>query len=157
MNRNNGEGPRKKSGRKFIIIGVMAFFLAFAAGAFAMMKGDFSGTEINLSGIFKSKEEIASLTFDGIQVNLADQNMVRYLSTSIVIEYMDNEKLAHEIEANGYRLKDAIIEVLRGKSVSELDTGEEITKVKEEILQAVNQKLTLGKAKSVYFEEFLIQ
>lgn len=151
------EVPSKKKGRKIIIIGVIIFFLAVAAGAFMMLTGNISGIEENFSEMFKKEEKIASLSFKGIQVNLADQNIIRYLSTSIVIEYVDNKKLAEEMAEKNYRLKDAIIEVLREKSVNDLDTGEEIIVVKEEILQAVNQYLTLGKAKSVYFEELLIQ
>lgn len=118
--------------------------------------GDSGDTKGKFSEIFKKKEKTASLSFK-IQVNLADQNMTRYLSTTIVIEYVDNAKLTEEMAEKNYRLKDAIIEVLRAKSVSDLDTGEKVNLVKKELLQAVNQYLTLGKADSVYFEELLMQ
>jgi len=148
--------PNKK-GRKLIIIGVILFFLAIAAGALFMLKGNLGGIGEKVSKMSEKEEEIASLSFKTIQVNLADQNMTRYLSTSIVIEYVEDEKLTEEMAEKNYRLKDAIIEVLRSKTVSDLDTGDEITEVKKEIMQAVNQCLTLGKAESVYFEELLIQ
>lgn len=156
---SGGKGASRKKGRKLIIIlivGMVIFFLSMGAGAFMLLRSNSGDTGEKLSAMFKKEEKIASLSFK-IQVNLADHNMARYLTTSIVIEYVDNDKLAEEMAEKNYRLKDAIIEVLRAKSVNDLDTGEKVAVVKKELLQAVNQYLILGKADSIYFEEFLMQ
>lgn len=145
-------GSKKKKSRIIIVVGIVVFFLAVAAGAFVMLKGNIFGMPEK-----SPEEKVACLTFDSIQVNLADSDTIHYLSTSVVIEYDKNKRLGAEMTEKSYRLKDSIIEVLRGKKVSDLDMGEDIDQLKKQMLDEVNRNLTSGKAKSIYFEEFIIQ
>ncbi|ATW25658.1 flagellar basal body-associated FliL family protein [Candidatus Formimonas warabiya] len=154
-NENNAEEPqKKKSKKKLVIIALIVFLLAVGVGAFGVLKFNVLGLAGKIPHQAK-EEKTTSLSFDEVQVNLADRD--HYLSTTVVIEYPENKKIIKEITDKNYKLKDAIIEVLRSKSVDDLDTEEGTAKLKEQLLNRINGELTTGKAKSVYFEEFLIQ
>ncbi len=162
--RNDLPKPKKKKGKKLTIIMVVIFVVAAAGGFFTfrgglLEKGSLFGLSekpVTTEKVEKN-EKVATINFDNIQVNLADQNVVRYLSASVVLEYPDKKKIAKEVTTKGYRLKDGIIKVLRSKKVTDLDTEKKVSLLKKQILAEINSDLTSGKISSVYFEQFIIQ
>lgn len=89
-------------------------------------------------------------------VNLVTQNGRRYLKTSITLE-LSNPKLEVEIDQKSTVIKDIIIDILSSKSIEEIVTTKGKERIKDEILQRVNQILADGFVKNVFFTEFVVQ
>jgi len=144
--------PKKKAGRK-LLVAVILSLLILAVAVSAVLNREKLLAVWNGFGI---NSGVKTVCFKGVEVNLADRVGDRYLRASIVVELTD-KKTWKEIQAKSYRVQDGIIKVLRSKSVSDLDTGGEITSLKKELLNAINRELAQGKADSVFFEELIIQ
>lgn len=99
---------------------------------------------------------IQTLTIESFPINLADQGHRRYLRTQITMEYVD-KRLASELELKGHRIKDTIINVLRSKTVNDLNTTEKSEALRQELMDEINELLNEGKIIGLYFEEFIIQ
>lgn len=89
-------------------------------------------------------------------VNLVTQNGRRYLKTSVTLE-LSNPKLEVEIDQKSTVVKDIIIDILSSKSIEEIVTTKGKERIKDEILQRVNQILADGVIKNVFFTEFVVQ
>jgi len=89
-------------------------------------------------------------------VNLADNDIERYLKVSVVLELKD-QKVQAEAQKRLPEIKDAITTLLLTKRSSEIKTPEGIEFLKEEIAKRVNAILPLGGVKNVYFTEFIVQ
>ncbi|CBG40359.1 flagellar basal body-associated protein FliL [Helicobacter mustelae] len=89
-------------------------------------------------------------------VNLVTQSGRRYLKTSITFE-LSNPKLQQEVEQKTSILQDIIIDVLSSKSIEEIVTTKGKERIKDEILQRVNQILVDGYMKNIFFTEFVVQ
>ncbi|MGI6711706.1 MAG: flagellar basal body-associated FliL family protein [Bacillota bacterium] len=150
---DSGEDMQKKSGkRKIIIICLMVFVLTVAVNVMVFS----NKTVLKAWSKHLKADEVDILSFEEVLVNLSDINYSHYLKTSIVLEYQ-GKKLGKELNDKTYRVKDTIIKVLRKKSTEDLDTAEEINKLKKELLTQINTQLKEGKVDSVYFEDFIIQ
>lgn len=97
-------------------------------------------------------KDVKVLQIKSFVVNLADQG--HYLRTTITLEYTDSA-LAKELSQREYRVRDAIISVLRTKQVSDLQPSS-TDKIREELITAINNVLQ-GKITGLYFDEFIIQ
>ncbi|PAF54236.1 flagellar basal body-associated protein FliL [Helicobacter sp. 13S00482-2] len=89
-------------------------------------------------------------------VNLVTQSGRRYLKTSITLE-LSNEKLQKEVEAKSTIIQDSIIEILSSKSIEEIATTKGKDRLKDEIVNRINNFLIDGYIKNVFFTEFVIQ
>lgn len=89
-------------------------------------------------------------------VNLASEGGKRYLKVAIQLE-LGKAESAQEVTNRMPQIKDAVITVLSSKSSEELLTIEGKFKLKEQILTRINNLLTSGVVKNVFFVEFVIQ
>ncbi|MBI5178362.1 MAG: flagellar basal body-associated FliL family protein [Nitrospinae bacterium] len=89
-------------------------------------------------------------------VNLASEEGKRYLKVAIQLE-LGKAESAQEVTNRMPQIKDAVITVLSSKSSEELLTIEGKFKLKEQILTRINNLLTSGVVKNVFFVEFVIQ
>ncbi|PAF45093.1 flagellar basal body-associated protein FliL [Helicobacter sp. 11S02596-1] len=89
-------------------------------------------------------------------VNLVTQSGRRYLKTSITLE-LSNQKLQNEIEAKSTIIQDTIIEILSSKSIEEIATTKGKDRLKDEIVNRINNFLIDGYVKNVFFTDFVIQ
>lgn len=87
---------------------------------------------------------------DQFIVNLLTQSGRRYFKTTISLE-MTNPDLQNEIVAKLPAVRDTIIDVLSSKSLEEVSTTRGIEKIKEEIVQRLNEFLVDGKIRNVFF------
>lgn len=151
-----------KKGGKAIIIVIIAAVLIIAGMAVMMMK--------NKGGDSKSaKEEVKGVEFPAGEfiVNLADSDQLRYVKADIVLEITEEAKQAlasagGEGESKGEAkapapIRDAIIEVLGRQRFNDLLSSEGKTKLKEDMIEAINERLGKGKTLKVYFNEFAVQ
>ena len=90
------------------------------------------------------------------QVNLADSGSKRFLRTTIDLAY-DDKKLAKEIEARESEVRSVIISVLRGKHTADLGEPGGMKGLEQDLLKALNDTLSKGEVKAIYYREFIFQ
>ncbi|WP_104697677.1 MULTISPECIES: flagellar basal body-associated protein FliL [unclassified Helicobacter] len=162
--------PKKSKALLFVIIGAVVFLIVVVAlVAFLLLSGSEKNQENTQPeatqqkpGILSSKD--ANLLNLGplypiakpFVVNLVTQNGRRYLKTSITLE-LSNPKLQAEIDQKTTVVQDIIIDILSSKSIEEIVTTKGKERIKDEILQRVNQILADGFIKNVFFTEFVVQ
>ena len=93
---------------------------------------------------------------DTFIVNLVSNNANRYLKCKIDLE-LDSPELQQEIDKKLPAIRDLIIRILSSKTVEEIQTSRGKEKLKEEIKRKINEILTTGEVRNVYFTEFVIQ
>ena len=93
---------------------------------------------------------------DQFIVNLVSNNADRYLKCKISFE-LDSPDLQQELDKKLPAIRDIVINILSSKTVEEIQTAKGKEKLKEEIKRKVNQILTTGEIRHVYFTEFVIQ
>lgn len=157
---DNTEKQQKQPGfLRLVLAGLLVFLLGggIVIGYITLVGipgGDKDQKESN-----EKKEEQPTATMDlgTIIVNLADPGGTRYLKVDVVLEYPENEKLAAEMEEKKHEITDLVITTLRSKTVGEIQPLDKVTPLKNEIINAVNKRLTSGKILRLFFTEFIIQ
>ncbi len=91
-----------------------------------------------------------------IIVNPAATAGTRFLNVSFAFDY-GREKLKDELEAEDFRLRDAIINLLVTKRIDEIDGADDKELLREQVLTVVNDLLKTGRIRKVYFTNFVIQ
>lgn len=170
------EGGKKKSIVLFIIIGVVVMLLLIGGIlAVVFMSGDDQpptpipqsvGKEDTGVGATPSGANRASRSslltvgpmypLDQFIVNLMSQGGRRYLKTTITLE-MSDEAMTAEIEKKHAIIRDLIIGVISSKTVEEISTIKGKDKLKDELVSTINEVLTDGYIKNMFFTDFVIQ
>lgn len=157
--------PEKRVKRKKLILigGILIILLFGFTGAIFFIPDAISLKLLNkkdkrVSGVEKEEsKKIGYLYgFDPIIVNLADTEIPRYLKIRIELEGY-SPKPEEEIDKRIPQIKDAIITVLSSKTFKEIYDREGKKRLKEELLQRVEQLLGEHRIKKIYFTEFVIQ
>jgi len=111
----------------------------------------------------EKKKKVSDLTeigpiypLDQFIVNLVSNNSSRYLKCKIDLE-LDAPELQQEVDKKLPAVRDLIIRILSSKTVEEIQTAKGKEKLKEEIKRKINEILTTGEIRHVYFTEFVIQ
>jgi flagellar FliL protein len=89
-------------------------------------------------------------------VNISDRERDRFLKLKTEIELSSSE-VAAELDQRLPQIRDLIISLLGAKSFDEVRTIEGKNFLREEMLLRINSLLVTGKAKSIYFTEFVVQ
>jgi flagellar basal body-associated protein FliL len=131
------------------LVGLSVCAGAVLAGKAALAFGGRAAREERAAAAFYNS------TLDSVVVNLADPGGRRYLRTTVALEYADPE-VAKEIERAGSRVQDAVIRVLRAKTVADL-APDRIDALRRELVSAVNGVLGWDGVTGVYFQEFIVQ
>jgi len=154
---------KKGSALKFIIIGVAVLVLAgggfVAWQLFFTQKPEDSASEtVSLEDQDAKLEEALSQTFtmETFVVNLNDPGGKRYLKTNIELEYVTAE-MGEELKHRLPQLRDLILLLLSSKSLDDIQTVDGKIALRRELIQRINQVLTTGKIRNLYFTEFVIQ
>lgn len=93
---------------------------------------------------------------DQFIVNLLSQGGRRYLKVSISLE-MTTPNLENELNAKRAPVRDIIIEILTSKSIDDISTTRGKDKLKEEIIQRLNEILVDGKIRNIFLTDMAIQ
>lgn len=91
-----------------------------------------------------------------ILINLSSQNTRAYLKAAITLE-LSNTKLIDEITQKIPILKSEILNTIYGRTVEEILTEKGKTRVKNELIERLNQLLVDGAIKNIFFTEFIVQ
>ena len=93
---------------------------------------------------------------DPFIVNLAGSGGSRFLKVNVSLK-MSAPEVHLELRKNILKLTDSILLLLSSKSFEDVYSIQEKAKLEDEIMARVNQFLTAGQVKGVYFTEFIIQ
>jgi flagellar FliL protein len=165
------ESPKeeKKGGKlKLIIIGVVLLAVLGGGGYFAYTKfigPKFFGSEETAEGAEgeeageeKAPEpgETELFSLPTFVVNLADPLGRRYLKIAIDVEVVNSDAV-EQLTTSESKVRDAIILLLSSKTFAELATMEDKIRLKQEIVERLNQVLGGSKVLRVYFTEMVVQ
>lgn len=154
------EGGKKGSKTKLLVIIILlVLLLGGGAGAFFLVKGKSGAAVENEEETEETFEEGGDLPgaifpMEAFIVNLRDKGS--YLKTTIQLELIDPEVPATMTTDTG-KIRDSVINVLSSKTAEELLQPDGRTKLKTEIVAAVNETLGGDIVANVYITEFIIQ
>jgi flagellar FliL protein len=165
------EAPKKSNGKLWLVILVAVVLMLGSGGFFAWKFLLAAPNKANLlkkkigtqsSSVARKETEEKKPTLGPIQpletfiVNLNSADGQRYLKATMSVELSD-EAAIKEAATRTAQLRDAIIILLSSKTLEEINKLEGKEMLKREIVARVNGFLTEGKAKRVYFTEFVVQ
>ena len=93
---------------------------------------------------------------DTFVVNIGDGDRDRYLKLKAELE-LSKPAVAEEIDQRMPQIRDLVISLLGNKSFDDIRTMEGKDLLREEFLQRINALLVTGKARKVFFTEFVVQ
>jgi flagellar basal body-associated protein FliL len=96
------------------------------------------------------------VTLDPFVVNLRDEGSSRYLKTSFEVE-LDKAETLPELEAQKRAVRDTVLRYLSNLTVADTLGEEAKDKITAGIMARINKELGEGKAKKLYFTDFVIQ
>jgi flagellar protein FliL len=165
------EAP-KKNKSKFLLIVIIAGVLILGSGGYFAWKFLLAapdkatvvkkriGNQMNSSARQEADETKSTLgpvqPLETFIVNLSSADGQRYLKATVSVELSD-EAAVKEAAARAAQLRDAIIVLLSSKTVDEVTKLEGKEMLKREIVARINGFLVEGKARRVYFTEFVVQ
>ncbi|TDJ02678.1 MAG: hypothetical protein E2O73_01530 [Deltaproteobacteria bacterium] len=98
----------------------------------------------------------AIFSLDAFIVNIGDGDRDRYLKLKADLE-LSKDTVAEEIEQRLPQIRDLIISLLGSKSFDDVRSIEGKDLLREEMLRRINALLVTGKARSIFFTEFVVQ
>ena len=163
------EGKARKGGVvKWVVMGVVAAAALGIGGWFAwssFMGGGAEHGEARAEGSEhegkgKSARGAAAVgemfEFQPFIVNLADEPGTRYLKLALQAE-VPSPEVKEELSRRVPQVRDSIIILLTSKRYEAISTPLGKSQLRSEILARINQILTSGQVKGVYFTEFVVQ
>lgn len=155
----------QKKGKGKVVIAVIAVLVLLIAGLVAVF---FYATSEPKAQEAQSEQVAASesnakylrigpiFQLDQFIVNLLSQGGRRYLKVSISLE-MTTPNLENELNAKRAPVRDIIIDILTSKSIDDISTTRGKDKLKEEIIQRLNEILVDGKIRNIFLTDMAIQ
>ena len=116
-------------------------------------------TEKKKSGSKKSTDHLAigpMYPMAQFIVNLLSESGNRFLKVAIDLELSD-VKLQPEMDHKKSLIRDIIIRTFSSKTFEEISTLKGKDKLKEEVLDKINENLSDGQVKNIYFTDFVVQ
>ena len=141
----------------------MVVFMALVGGGFYVMWSKIAALtppeEIVEEEIEVEEEMVAvgeMLPLDTFVVNLADASGKRYLRATMQLELAPDQAM-ETFEQRLPQIRDVILTVLPTKTFEDIRTVDGKTALREEILQRLNDLLSVDGVINIYFTEFVIQ
>lgn len=154
------EAPPQKS-KKMLFIGLAVGFLVLAGINGVLVWKVVSNDSADAKTV-EQEEVVVEEEEDGFMykldpfiVNLFDDRGVRYLKVRLDIELWDLTE--EDMEKKTPKIRDSLIVLLSSKKYEEIGSLEGKARLREEILFRLNRILGEGKAKEVYFTDFVVQ
>ncbi len=154
-------GQEKKKGLNPVILILIAVIVLMVAGGgfFFLVMSKQSKAEAKQEEKVQKEEKKPGIFYqfeDPFIVNLAEVNAERYLKVNPVFE-VDNEDVVEEINQKLPEIKDILITIFSSKTLDDVMPLAGKDRIKQEIMDKVNEVLTKGKIIGVYFSDFVIQ
>lgn len=152
-NENVNTAPSKG---KIKIIALALLFIVVATGAGAGFWFYKAGKIPFLKPTVK-KEKYKTVEIGDLTVSLSGSGGAHYLRVVPVIECQEKKPLLAEIAEKKYEIKDAMITVLRAKDIQQVRSVDYEEQMKQELLDAINDRLDSGEVERLYFTEYMVQ
>lgn len=166
------EKQTKKSNSLVIIIIAVVLILLLAIGGVigylilggndqpAMVQDNQAQTQGGKNASLKRSTDYMNMgpvyPMDQFIVNLLSDSGSRFLKTRIDLE-LSTESLMPEIEKKKPLIRDIIIRTLSSKTFEEVSTMKGKDRLKDEIVDRINEVLADGHLKNIYFTDFVVQ
>lgn len=93
---------------------------------------------------------------DQFIVNLLSESGSRYLKTKVDLE-LSADTLTPEIDKKKPLIRDIVVSTLSSKTYEEVSTQKGKNRLKDEIVDRLNEVLADGHIKNIYFTDFVVQ
>lgn len=159
VGKNNQKVSILNNNKAVIFIGIFSFLVTtifFGTFIIITLKQTNPPTKV----IVKQAEEMGPVVSLGndILVNIrSEEGMEHFLKTNIVLELDSNEKTGGEVSKRIPQIRDLVINVLASKTKEKIIEKEGKDQVRSEIISNINQLMTTGKIRNIYFQDFIIQ
>ncbi len=153
----NSTDVKKGSKIKFFLIPIV--LLVQAGIAYFIVFNVLNSKPVKAEKKIKKKEEKSVGQFFEIKdlvINPAGTRGRRFFVVEIGFE-THNAQLIDEAESKRIWIRDSIIDLLTKKDIDQLLDISKRKQIKQEILNAVNKKLTKGKFEKIYFTKYILQ
>lgn len=170
----NEETKKKKGGSLVIVIVILLFVLLLSImGVIAWLISSSSGDESEVKEAPKEakadKPKVSTPTqrgsdfanigpmypLDPFTLNLLSDSGSRYVKCTIELE-QNSELLKPELDKKVPIIRDIIIRTLTAKTFEEVSTQKGKERLKDELVGKINEILTDGFIKNVYFTDFVV-
>jgi len=152
-----GGGSKKKL---IIIIAAIVLLAIIGGGAAFFLLGDKKekvDPEAEAAAMAATAKMVGPMvTIDTFIVNILDDEENRYLKAAITLE-VDAQTTADEVNSRLPQLQDAILLLIGNKTFSELRDMQGKMQLRAELLNRINEILSKGKVKRIYFTDFVVQ
>lgn len=160
VTQNNSKGSIINNNKAVIFIGIFSFLVTtIFFGTFIIItlkQTNAPATKV----VLKQAQEMGPVVSLGndILVNIrSEEGMEHFLKTNIVLELDNDEKTSAEVSKRIPQIRDLIINVLASKTKEKIIEKEGKDQVRSEIINSINQLMTIGKVRNIYFQDFIIQ
>ena len=171
------ETQSKKSSSLVLIIIIVILILLLVVGgllAFLLMSGNDDATQAQTAQAQTEQVQSAApkstagkrsndyinmgpvYPLDQFIVNLLSESGSRYLKTKVDLE-LSAETLTPEIDKKKPLIRDIIVSTLSSKTYEEVSTQKGKNRLKDEIVDRLNEVLADGHIKNIYFTDFVVQ
>jgi len=151
------EGSKKKL---IIIIAAVVLLLIIGGGAAYFLLGNKDkkvDPQTEAASLAAQAKQVGPMVnIDTFIVNILDDQESRYLKAAITLE-VDAESTATEINNRLPQIKDAILLLIGNKTYGELRDMQGKLQLRGELIKRLNEILTKGKVKRIYFTDFVVQ
>lgn len=160
VTQNNSKSSIINNNKAVIFIGIFSFLVTtIFFGTFIIItlrQTNAPATKV----VLKQAQEMGPVMSLGndILVNIrSEEGMEHFLKTNIVLELDNDEKTSAEVSKRIPQIRDLIINVLASKTKEKIIEKEGKDQVRSEIINSINQLMTTGKVRNIYFQDFIIQ
>ncbi len=139
--------------------GAAAFFLLGGSDEEAMPQAQTKSTSTDKKKTRKSTDSLVigpMYPMAQFVVNLLSESGNRFLKVALDLE-LNDAKLQPEMDHKKSMIRDIIIRTFSSKSFEEISTLKGKDKLKEEVLDKINENLSDGYVKNIYFTDFVVQ
>ncbi len=168
------KSEEKKSGSNVLLIVVIVLILIIliggGLGAFLLLSGDEEEAQTQApqqpqQQMQKQRSSARSTNLltigpmypmEQFVVNLLSESGSRFLKVSLDIE-LGNEELSPEMDKKKPAIRDIIIRTLSSKTFEEVSTMKGKERLKDEVVQKINEILADGQVRNIFFTDFVVQ
>jgi flagellar FliL protein len=154
------------SKKLIIILSIVAFFMVVGLGAgFYVMWSKITqlsaAPQESLDAEAEAEVDATAqlgpiMPLNPFVVNLADSGGNRYLRVSVELE-LSEEPLRQEIMTRLPQVRNAMLMILPNKRFEDINSSDGKEALRDEIITAMNDLLTKGEVKNIYYTEFVVQ
>ncbi|NLW47788.1 MAG: hypothetical protein GXY86_10695 [Firmicutes bacterium] len=160
VTKNNPKSSIINNNKAVIFIGIFSFLVTtIFFGTFIIITLKQTNAPTTKIVLKQAREmgPVISLGND-ILVNIcSEEGMEHFLKTNIVLELDSDEKTVAEVTKRVPQIRDLIINILGSKTKENIIEKEGKDQVRSEIINSINELMTIGKVRNIYFQDFIIQ